>query len=173
MYYSTNNNLSHNSINKDMLYETGNPDKDYLFTKSPKDKFYQNSEELDILENFRLNSCNFMAYLFMVQDYTNYNFSASEICYLAEFAQKEVNPANKNENCLTDEFNVRNPDIIMNKSFELARHKELYATVNWGAEDGQEPDYTNILCKTDLGNLHHVSGDGKQNIIYIILGKME
>ena len=67
---------------------------------------------------------------------------------------------------MTSEFNVRNPDAIMNKAFMLAGHDELTATVGWGAEDKQQPNYTNILCITDLGNEHHVAGDGNQNIIY-------
>ena len=146
--------------------ENGIPDSDYLFSKNPKKSFFQNSKVLDFIKNFRLNACNLMVYLFTVQEYTGYMFSASEICYLIGFAQNETNPTNQNEKCLTSEFNVRNPDVIMNKAFMLAGHDELTATVGWGAEDKQQPNYTNILCITDLGNEHHVAGDGNQNIIY-------
>lgn len=107
-----------------------------------------------------------MVYLFAVQDYTGYNFSISDICYLIGFAQDEINPVNKNEKCLTDDFNVRNPDVIMNKAFELAGHDELTATATTAKRENQQANYTNITCQTDLNNLHHVAGDSNQNIIY-------
>ncbi len=108
-----------------------------------------------------------MTYLFNVQDYTSYNFSAGEIAELIFFGQ---NTPNANEliggNCLDKDYRVNDPDTIMNEAFRIAGHPELTATAGWGAEKNQSPTYTNISVLTDLGNEHRVAGDKDGNIIY-------
>lgn len=158
-----NNNLSGEEKEN---YSVSQPDIDYLLTINPKSPYYQNSDELGFIDDFRLNACNFMSYLFEVQDYTGYNFSISEIACLIGFAQNEPNPANQDEMCMTSDFDVRNPDVIMNEAFKLAGNKELTATVGWGAEENQSPSYTNVTVLTDIGNIHRVTGDKNGNIIY-------
>lgn len=149
----------------------------------PQNPYYQNSAELqplnkvtkkwengkwikDETNSFRLNACNFMSYLFIVQDFTDYNFSLSEIATITAYSQMTTNPTNSSEKCMLDDYNVRNPDVIMNKAFEMTGHPELTATVGYDIGDLPCRTYTNIKVLTELNNEHRVVGDFEGNVIF-------
>lgn len=150
---------------------------------NPMRPYYQNSIELQALNDltmilkdgkliidnnscFRLNACNLMSYLFIVQDYTGYNFSLSEIASIITYGQETTNPSKTSEMSLLNNYDVRNPDVIMNKAFEMTGHPELTATA--GHNIGNLPcrTYTNIKVITGLDNEHRVVGDFEGNVIY-------
>lgn len=150
---------------------------------NPMRPYYQNSIELQALNDltmilkdgkliidnnscFRLNACNLMSYLFIVQDYTGYNFSLSEIASIITYGQETTNPSKTSEMSLLNNYDVRNPDVIMNKALEITGHPELTATAGHNIGDLPCRTYTNIKVQTDLGNEHRVVGDFEGNVIY-------
>ncbi len=175
-YTASDRNISFEDETKILTYL---PDPD----SKPKNPYYQNSENLQVLNNlsmiwkdgklvvdenscFRLNACNFMSYLFIVQDYTGYNFSLSEIVSIITYGQETKNPTKTSEMSLLSDYTVKNPDVIMNKAFEIADHLELTATAGYNIGDLPSRTYTNITVKTGLGNGHRVVGDFEGNVIY-------
>ena len=122
----------------------------------PIESYRQTSPELADIPNMASSGCNFMTYVAVVQEETGLNMTADEIHSLVTYLQSTPNPANSGEMCLTDEMNLRNPDVLMDYAFEMLGSPELYATAGWGAEPGQVPDYRNIVGTTPLGNPHHI-----------------
>lgn len=150
---------------------------------NPMIPYYQNSIELQALNDltmilkdgkliidndscFRLNACNLMSYLFIVQDYTGYNFSLSEIASIITYGQETENSSKTSEKSILNNYDVRNPDVIMNKAFEMTGHPELTATAGYNIGYLPCRTYTNIKVKTDFGNEYRVVGDFEGNLIY-------
>ena len=141
-------------------------DPDYLLNRRPKSPYRQNSPELEFIKNMKEFGCNFMSELFGVQKATGVNFSALEIYSLVGYLQEKDNPspnASEGEKCLTEEMDLRNPDELINKAFEMAGEKKT-GKVNWGNEKDQKPSWNLIKGKTPLNNDHYQYTDNEGNL---------
>lgn len=71
--------------------------------------------------------------------------------------------ASEGEKCLTEEMDLRNPDELINKAFEMAGEKKT-GKVNWGNEKDQKPSWNLIKGKTPLNNDHYQYTDNEGNL---------
>ena len=136
--------------------------------KRPKTPYKQTSPELDFIPNMKEAGCNFMAELYGIQEMCKTNFSAMEIYSLVKYLQQKNNPSPNSaegEKCLTYEMNLRNPDELINKAFEMLG-KDKTGRVNWGNEKDQKPEWTIIKGKTDLQNDHFKYGDSNGSVLW-------
>ena len=131
----------------------------------PLQPFMQTSPELGDIPNMRLAGCNLMTYLLGVQNDMGVNLTSDEIHDLVNELQNTPNPANPSEMCLLSDMEVRNPDVAMNRAFDILGAPNRTGTAGYGAEPGQQPDFTNISGTTPRGGPHHQLGDTAGNLI--------
>ena len=165
-YTDPNGRSGNDTVDDIVIDETTINSQQQLSTVRPDQPYYQNSDELAGISHMCLSGCNFMTYLQVAQNETGQNMSAQEIQDLISTLQNTINPTHPEEMCLTNELNVRNPDILINMAFDILGQPDTTATVGYGAETDQVPDYTNITGTTALQHDHHKLGDSNGTEIY-------
>jgi hypothetical protein len=131
----------------------------------PKTPIAQNDPALSSIPKMSEYGCVFRTYQGVAENYTGLNLTAGEIVESVKTLQSTPNIANPTQMVVDKEMTVNNPDQVINNAFETLGNPGTTATVNWGAEKKQTPDYYRQVGTTPLGNEHSGLLDSNKNLI--------
>jgi RHS repeat-associated protein len=134
-------------------------------TQRPVTPIAQNDPLLSGIPKMSEYGCVFRTYQGVAENYTGLNLTAGEIVESVKTLQSTPNIANPTQMVVDKEMKVNNPDQVINNAFEILGQSGTTATVNWGAEKEQTPDYYRQVGTTPLGNEHSVLLDSNKNLI--------